>query len=128
MKAFEAEQVHLPGEQSAWTIIVEEEILALESLNPLLDMDDIRKSKELAAVRDGLVAQAVPILKMLNFNFAGVLDGMPGARKTGIRACKPDDREYTCYPVINEGHAEGFRKLCSYQLRSQLQRVLPSLR
>ena len=40
MKAFDEEQELLPGELSAWTIIVEEELLALESLKPLLDMDD----------------------------------------------------------------------------------------
>jgi hypothetical protein len=102
MKAFEAEQAVLPGEQSAWAIIVEEELLVLESLNPLLDMDDIRKSKELATLRDSLAIQASPILKALNFNFAGVLDGMPGARKTGIRACKAGDPEYTYNPIIRE--------------------------
>ncbi|MCX5969642.1 MAG: hypothetical protein NTV57_18815 [Cyanobacteria bacterium] len=128
MKGFEAEQSLLPGEHSVWTIIAEEELLALESLNPLLDMDDIRKSKELAAVREALAAQALPVLKMLSFDFAGALDGMPGARKTGIRACKAGDPEYTYYPIISERDAATFRRLCSHELQSQLQQVLPSLR
>lgn len=128
MKAFDAEQALMPGEQSVWSIIVEEELLALESLNPLLDMDDIRKSKELAALRDALAAQALPILKMLNFNFAGALDGMPGARRTGIRACKAGDPECTCYSIIDEKDAAMFRRLCSHKFHSQLRQVLPSLR
>lgn len=127
MKAFDAEQTLMPGEQSVWAIIVEEELLALELLNPLLDMDDIRKSKDLATLRDALATQASPILKMLNFNFAEVLDGMPGARKTGIRACKTGDPEYTNYPIIGERDAATFRGLCSHKLHSQLQQVLPSL-
>jgi hypothetical protein len=128
MRAFEAEQMLLAGEQSAWTILVEEELLALESLRPLLDMDDIRKAKDLAVVRVTLAGQTMPVQKMLRFDFAGVLEGMPGAPKTGIRSSKPDDCENLAYPVLNESEAIRFRQLCSEQLRSHLKRILPSLR
>jgi hypothetical protein len=128
MKEFEAEQALLPEEHSVWTILVEEELLALETLNPLLDMDDIRKAKELAEVRDTLAGQALPVLKVLKFDFVGALVGMPGARKTGIRACKSDDYESTAYPVLNESEGTRFREVCAEQLRSSLKRVLPSLR
>ena len=128
MKAFDERQELLPGELSAWTIIVEEELLALESLKPLLDIDDIRKSKELSAVRDELAAQARPAMKTLSFDFEKTLDGMPGARKTGIRGTNRADSQSTTYPILNEPVAIEFRQLCSGNLRSNLQRVLPSLR
>jgi hypothetical protein len=128
MKAFDEEQELLPGELSAWTIIVEEELLALESLKPLLDMDDIRKSKELSAVRDELVAQARPAVKTLSFDFEKTLDRMPGARKTGIRGTNRADSENTAYPLLDECVAIEFRQLCSDKLRLNLQRALPSLR
>ena len=127
MKAFEVEQALLPGEHSAWTIIVEEELLALEKSSPLLDMDDIRKAKELAAVRDTLACQALPALKMLSIDFATALEEMPGARKTGIRTCTPDDCGKSAYPVLSDSEAIRFRKLCSEQLPLNLQRFLPSL-
>jgi hypothetical protein len=128
MRAFDVEQELLPGELSAWTIIVEEELLALESLKPLLDMDDIRKSKELSTVRNELAAQARPALKTLSFDFEKTLDGMPGARKTGIRGKNRADSQSTAYPILNESVAIEFRQLCSHKLRLRLQRALPSLR
>jgi hypothetical protein len=128
MQAFEAEQALLPGEQSVWVVIVEEELLALESLSPLLDMDEIRKLKAMAALRDALAAEASPVVKMLDFNFAESLEGMPGARKTGIRARKSDDPTFTRYPIIDENNATVFRRFCSDRFRSRLQELLPSLR
>ncbi len=126
MKAFEAEQGILPGECSVWTIIVEEELLALESLKPLLDMDDIRKAKEVSLQREVLVVQALPAERVLDFDFEA-LDGMPGARKTGLRHGGPEDRAHASYPLIKECDAHPFRQLCSERLRAELARVLPSL-
>ncbi len=126
MKAFEAEQGILPGECSAWAIIVEEELLALEELTPLLDMDDIRKSKGISLVREALAEKAHPVERILKFDFVG-LDGMPGARNTGLRQDRAGDGWDASYPLLNEYDAKSFRQLCSDRLRAELIRVLPSL-
>lgn len=126
MRAFEAEQGIPPNECSAWTIIVEEELLALEELKPLLDMDDIRKAKQVALERETLAAQVDPAERVLKFDFAS-LDGMPGARKTGLKHIRPEDGEHAPYPLLKDCDAQFFRQLCSGRLRAELRRALPSL-
>lgn len=126
MKAFEAEQEIPPGEHSVWTIILEEELLALEELKPLLDMDDIRKAKGLALERESLIAQVRPHKRVLSFDFAA-LDGMPGAGKTGLRHGRSENGGHLPYPLLKECDAQSFRQLCSARLRAELRRSLPSL-
>ncbi len=126
MKAFEAEQDILPGEHSAWTIIVEEELLALEELKPLLDMDDIRKAKGVALERESLAAQVNPLERVLRFDFAA-LDGMPGARNTGLRHGLSEDGGHSSYPLLKDCDVQPFRQLCSVRLRAELRRAIPSL-
>ncbi|WP_216923305.1 hypothetical protein [Synechococcus sp. CCAP 1479/9] len=128
MREFESCQGLLAGEHSVWTIIVEEELRALESLKPLLDMDDIHKSKGMCLVRDDLAAQARPVIRTLNFDFTSILEGMPGSPKIGVRSITSTSREITYYPIISESSAISFRHVCSVELSSRLQRILPSLR
>ena len=127
MKAFESEQDVLPCECSVWTILAEEELRVLEELKPLLDMDDIRKCKELAVVREDLAAQAHPVDRELAFDFSEALDAMPGLRKSGLRHSFPRDGAVPSYPLLKACDAHPFRELCAERLHSELRRVLPSL-
>jgi hypothetical protein len=126
MKAFEGEQEILPGEYSVWTIILEEELLALEELKPMLDMDDIRKTKGVALERESLAARFRHLKRVYSFDFAA-LDGMPGARKTGLRHGHAEDVGHLPYPLLKECDVQSFRQLCSVRLRAELRRSLPSL-
>lgn len=125
MKAFEGEEGVLPGEYSAWSIIVEEELLALEALEPLLDMDDIRRLRDLAGIREELANDARPISKVLSFDFAGALNSMPGFSKLGLRDSKSTSQPTTSYPILKECDAQTFRLICSSRLHLEIQRLLP---
>ena len=115
-----------PGEQGAWTIVLEEELGALDYYEPVLGLPDTLKAKAITPVRERLVAEVADQGRELSFDFAAALAAL---QEQGNRSWKPlrQDPDATSFPVLPAEAAVAFRTRVRGELLALTRSTYPSL-
>lgn len=115
------------GEETAWVILLEEELRALQWFEPVLGLPDTLRARAFVEERERLVAEAAAEGRSLSFDFAAAL---AQAREDGESRWKPlrGDAKASAQdvPVLPPAAAAAFRARARQELVALL-RTLPSL-
>lgn len=116
------------GELGAWPILLEEELAALEQLQPVLGLPDTLKARLLVPHRERWAGEAAASGRCLSFDFAAALES---ARREGMASWKPlrgeENATASDYPVLSAEAAEAFRTRVRAALTPLLRETFPSL-
>lgn len=116
------------AEVGAWPIILEEELRALDALEPVLGLPDTLKAKALIPERERWAREAAAQGRSLSFDFAAALET---ARQQGLASWKPLRGEGNTaardYPVLPREAAEAFRTRVQAEVSDLMRRTFPSL-
>lgn len=128
MRSSPAEAELSAGEAAAWPILLEEELAALEQLEPVLGLPDMLKAKTLIPERERWIREAAAEGRSLRFDFAAALEAI---RAQGLASWKPlrgeENAAASDYPVLPAAAAEAFRTRVRNAWVPLLQRTFPSL-
>lgn len=117
------------GEVAAWVILLEEELRALEELQPVLGLPDTLRSKEFFPVRERLAAEAAGLGRVLRHDFDTPLEELRAREKTSWKPLRPDAGDAAgTYPVLAAAEAEAFRARVRTELLELTRRTYPSLK
>jgi hypothetical protein len=116
------------GEESAWVIVLEEELRALEWYEPVLGLPDTLRARHFVAERERWVQEAAAEGRSLSFDFAAVLEQ---AKQEGNGSWKPlrgdAQAAATDFPVLPPAAAAAFRSRVRQDVLA-LTRSYPSLK
>jgi hypothetical protein len=117
------------GEAGAWPILLEEELQALEKLQPVLGLPDTLKARAFQPERERWLEEAAGLGRSLHFDFTAAL-AEAKAQGEADRSWKPLRGEGcadpTSYPVLPADAVEAFRAKVRERLL-ELVRSLPSV-
>jgi hypothetical protein len=129
MKAAEPAMGLDEGEQGAWPIVLEEELRALEELQPVLGLPDTLRSKEFFPVRERLASEAAGLGRILQHDFEAALEELRAREKTSWKPLRPEPGDAAgSYPVLPAAEAEAFRARARAELLELTRLTYPSLR
>jgi hypothetical protein len=115
------------GEEAAWTIVLEEELRALQWFEPVLGLPDTLRARAFVEEREQLVKEAEAEGRILSFDFAAALEQ---AQRQGNSRWKPlrGDAQATAQdlPLLPPAAAAAFRRRARRALLD-LTRTYPSL-
>ena len=128
MKAAEPAMGLAEGEVGAWPILLEEELRALEELQPVLGLPDTLRSKEFFPVRERWAAEAGGLGRVLTYDFEAALEELRSREKTSWKSLRPEAGEAAgSYPVLPAAEAEAFRERVRAEVLELTRRTYPSL-
>lgn len=116
------------GEQSAWTILLEEELRVLDYYEPVLGLPDTLKARELVAFRDRWIARAAEQGSSLSFDFIAPLEELKQRESTSWKPLRGDGNTDSTYPVLSEAAAAAFRAELRPAIAAEIRRLFPSLK
>ena len=115
------------GECGAWPILLEEELRALRSYQPVLGLPDTLKSKAFFPERERWVAEAARMGRVLQHDFSVAMADLPaeGSRWKPLRG--DENADATDYPVLDAEAAAAFRSLVRAEIGAFTRATYPSL-
>ena len=116
------------GEQSAWTILLEEELRVLDYYEPVLGLPDTLKARELVAFRDRWIARAAEQGSSRSFDFIAPLEELKQRESTSWKPLRGDGNTDSTYPVLSEAAAAAFRAELRPAIAAEIRRLFPSLK
>ncbi|MEB3306845.1 MAG: hypothetical protein VKK98_01705 [Cyanobacteriota bacterium] len=114
-----------PGEQGAWSIVLEEELRALEYYEPVLGLPDTLRARAFVPVRERLVAEVAPEGRELSFGFQAALSRFQEQGNKGWKPLRESDDSR--FPVLAEATAAAFRSRARAELVALTRSTYPSL-
>lgn len=127
MRSSPAEAQLAQGEQSAWPILLQEELRALDYYEPVLGLPDTLKARELMALREQLLQQAAAKGRVLQFDFIAPLEERKRQEAVSWKPLRGEGNSDQSYPVLPTAEAEAFRQEARQALTSAIRTLLPSL-
>lgn len=117
------------GEAGAWPIVLEEELRALEELQPVLGLPDTLRARAFQPERERWIEAAAGLGRTLRFDFDAALAEakQKGEADRGWKPLRGEGcNDPTTYPVLPGDAVEAFRTKVREQVM-ELTRSLPSL-
>jgi hypothetical protein len=114
-----------PGEEGAWSIVLQEELRALDHYRPVLGLPDTLKAKAFNPVRERLVAEAAAEGRTLTFDFAAALARFKEQGNSGWKPLRVGDD--SSFPVLPAAAAAAFRARARAELVALTRATYPSL-
>jgi hypothetical protein len=117
------------GETGAWPVVLEEELRALEELQPVLGLPDTLRARAFQPERERWIEEAAGLGRTLRFDFDAALAEakQKGEADRGWKPLRGEGcNDPTSYPVLPGDAVEAFRTKVREQVM-ELTRSLPSL-
>jgi len=114
------------GEQTAWVILLEAELGALEQLQPVLGLPDTLKAKGLLAAREAWIEAIASQGRLLSFDFDAPLLALKQKESTNWKPLRPEGAR--SYPVLDAAGAAAFRAQVGPALSAWMGANFPSLK
>jgi len=126
MKAAEPAMGLEEGELGAWPIVLEEELRALEELQPVLGLPDTLRTKAFLPERERWAALAAAEGRLAAFDFLAPLTALKASGPSPWKPLRGDSTDST-YPVLAGEAAQQFRRTVRQEVLALTRRTYPSL-
>ena len=119
------------GSRGLWSIIVEEELRALDYYQPVLGVPDTIKAKSLKPIREELINKAEKLLnstiQLLKFDFKTPLENLNQENTKSWKPLRDESIDNSDYPIIDYEMVDVFRKEVRSTIVEAIREIFPSL-